>query len=333
MLVLIWAGTTAGLMAWMLGFSHEVLVLEERMRRAGSHVWVVSPVGASLPAGTCASLEGQPWVIAAGGVQTVDQVRLTTAPVVIFQRAQATSGAVAVWTGKRVATDRVVDSYLLASLVARETGLRPGLWLHVIGGSSASVGLVVEVEERYPVAGRWIIEVIPPHGTATQCWIEVRPSASAVAPALFETWFADADVEVRPLRRDDEFTRDPAAELAGRPHRSASLAAGVLVSLAWWVAGWFRRSEYGLYLALGLSRTRVLLLAQFEVLVVGWLGFVSGVLWGAAIHLARAGPPTAEQVLLGVKTSAAASLFVLAIAPLASVVFARGSVAALLKDR
>lgn len=303
---------------------------------AGGYVVVVTPAeGATLSAGRCAAIESQEGVIAAGPVRLIGVESFTSAPGVLFQSAVVGEGTLRVWTpGTQSAPSPPGESLAVGVALAKELGLRAGSYIAAAGGMPAAVSAVID-SRRNPQIQRWALDVAPPDGTADACWVAFRRASYAAGQTGLPAWFASGSREplVRPYLRSDQFTRDPAQEFAGRPQRFGWLAAaGLIVALAV-LAAWFRRSEIGLYLAVGTSRAQLLGLLAIETLVVTAIAFLASTLWAVAIRRALHQAVPADELRVALRSAGSGALLALLAAPFAQVLVARGNIAALLKDR
>jgi len=181
----------------------------------------------------------------------------------------------------------------------------------------------------------WSLSPVPLAGAFDECWVEFEPGAYEGGREALAARFAEssADPVVRPYRRSDEFTRDPAAEWASRPQERGWLAvSGVLFGLGL-VAAWFRRAEAGLYLSMGTRRAQLALMGAAEHWPLVAVGWALGVSYAVAFQSWRGEDPTWDVVQHALATSGSAALVALALLPWASALVGRGSIASLLKDR
>ncbi|MBA4181742.1 MAG: hypothetical protein C0506_14225 [Anaerolinea sp.] len=194
---------------------------------------------------------------------------------------------------------------------------------------------VYDFSRRNPQAARWALSPVSAAGGFDECWVEFSPGAYSGGREMLAARFAEgsADPVVRPYRRSDEFTRDPAAEWAGRPQRRGWLAVPAVLFGLGLISAWFRRSESALYLAVGTRRVQLALMAtaeQWPLVGIGWaVGFAAAFASEASIT----GQPTSDAVLATLATSGSAALLALALLPWANALVARGSIASMLKDR
>ncbi|MGK2965149.1 MAG: hypothetical protein ACSLFM_06040, partial [Tepidiformaceae bacterium] len=207
--------------------------------------------------------------------------------------------------------------------------------LQVVGEAPLAVAAVVDTADRNPQVARWALDVEPPSGIAAQCWVEMTretyPSGLAALPAWFTS--GDEPPNVIPYRRTDEFARDPAAEFAGRPQRLGWMVAGAMVVAMAWLMTWFRRSELGLYLALGTPRSAVVALLAAESWLLVMPAAVAAWVYAVALSYALGWDPGWGEAFLAARTMGSAALVALFVMPLAPLVLVRGSIAELLKDR
>lgn len=299
----------------------------------GAYVAIASVPGGELSGSRCESLNGEPGVVAAGAWRGTGQATFPTAPGVLFQSADVTGGILRVWDPRHVLGDGA--GLVGGPALATELGLRPELIARFDEGTPVYLSAVGDFDRRNPQAARWALSPVSPGGTFDECWVEFEPGAYGAGKDALAARFAggSSDPAVRPYRRSDEFTRDPAAEWSSRPQRWGWLAAPLGLFGFAVAAAWFRRSESGLYLAMGTRRVQLAVMGAAEawpLVLAGWsLGFSYAVagqaLWGTE--------PVRDIAREALVTSSSAALVTLALVPWASALVARGSIATLLKDR
>jgi hypothetical protein len=331
---------TVGLAALVLGglalveldATERVLALRAELDERGAHVFIVRAED-GLPAARCEALRGLTGVRSAGGVRLSEPVAPLVAPRLRFQAAAVTTGILPVWDpGYRQAEG---TGFVIGRSVADELAVDSGARLTLADGRRDVVADILDVDDRYPEAARWIVEVVPPSGRVSECWVEFSPSASGIARDLLAAWFEGPgnQVEVRWLRPPDEFARDPARELATRPQAAAWLPLGGVVGLLAALVSWLRRSEAALYAVLGVRKWGLVLMAQLEAVVVVSSGYLLGVAWAAAIAEAVGGPIGLDQVALAGRSAASAALVAMLAAPAGVIPILRWRVVDLLRDR
>ena len=182
---------------------------------------------------------------------------------------------------------------------------------------------------------RWALDVAAPFGPADECWVEFERNSYTAGTARLAAWFATGSQEpvVRPYFRRDEFTRDPAADFAGRAGRYGWLAAGGLIAAVIALSAWFRRSELGLYLALGTPRPRLWMLLALETLLVVSAATALALLWAFAHQRSLHDPLPWDHVRVALRSGLSAALLGILLAPLLAILVARGNIAAMLKER
>lgn len=302
-------------------------------REGGAYVAIASVPAGGLSGARCESLNGTEGVVAAGAWRGTGQATFPTAPGVLFQSADVTVGVLRVWDTRQVLGSG--SGLVVGPAMATELGLRTGLVVTFAAEGPVRVSGVGDFERRNPQAARWALSPVSPAGTFDECWVDFEPGAYAAGKDALAARFAEgsADPAVRPYRRSDEFTRDPAAEWDTRPQKRGWAAVSLGLFGFAVAAAWFRRSEAGLYLAIGTRRAQLAIMGAAEgwpLVMAGWsLGFSYAVaaqsLWGSE--------PTRDIVMRAAVTSASAALLLLALIPWASALVARGSIATLLKDR
>ncbi len=300
---------------------------------AGGYVAIVSADG-GLSAARCASLVHTAGVVSAGGVRPHGQATFATAPGVLFQAASVTEGTLRVWDPSWAGAAHAEPSLILGTAAAAELGVRPGLLVAEAGDGPATVE-VANTAVRNPQTSRWVLDVIPASAFVDECWVEFEPAAYEGGLAALPARFTDGSKEavIRPYMRQGEFARNPEQELHDRPQRLGWAAAAALLTGIVVLSAWFRRNELALYLALGTRRSALAIGFAVEVYVLAALGFVAGLLWSAAIARIAGYPLTPGALRLALITSGSCALLFAAAAPILCPLVARGSIAALLKDR
>ncbi len=335
-LVLAMSAIFGGLAGLELHEASELTGFQDNFLRSGGYVALGIPAdGEPLGAARCEALNGQPGVVAAGAVFAPEPDTLETAPSVRFQRAAVTRGVLRVWDPRLRMEPSGERELVLGVALARELALRVGSWAILEGQQPARVAGVAEVERRNPQVARWALEIVPPAGAIEECWVEFEPGAYegglAALPAIFTT--GDKEAIARPYIRRDQFTRDPAAEWASRPQKDGwPLAAGVVAGL-FALTAWFRRSELGLYLAVGTPRRSLMAMLAVEVLLVVVFAVALAIAYALAIAEVLRCSPGWDEVRVVSRTAGSAALLALALSPTLAVLVVRGSIAELLKDR
>lgn len=283
----------------------------------------------------CAAVAAWPGVVAAGGAGEPSLATFASAPGVLFQQVPVTAGLLRVWDpASRIPAASLAGAVVTGTSFASEMGLRPGMHVARAGEEPVTIAAVIDPNRRNPTVSRWVYDVVAPAGGAQQCWVEFTPAAYAGGSAALAAWFATGDQApiVRPYIRPDEFTRDAAADFAGRPQRYGWVAAGALLALIAWLMTWFRRADFGLYLALGTPRAALLTILIVE----SWLLIAAACLtawvYAVAIDVALHNEPTGEAVLIGLRTAGLAGLVAIGLAPV-GLLLVRGNILSLLKDR
>jgi hypothetical protein len=133
--------------------------------------------------------------------------------------------------------------------------------------------------------GRALIVVDDQLEIVDECWAEAEPWALESAPSIALSQLAPSSegASVKRVVVRDDFPFNPQDEIGVRPQRDSWLLAGGLIALFLWFALWTRRSELGIYRALGCRPTHLIILTQIEVAVSLLLGFLLGTLWGVVV--------------------------------------------------
>jgi hypothetical protein len=321
-----------------LSTTQDVIEFQRTLDEKGLWVGVLSNPDGMLSARNCQSLESRSWVVGAGGVRLGGSETFTQAPSTPFQTAWVTPGVVRIWTqgtaqptfgamssgavvGEEVATEVGLAA---RSFVQPETSVRP-----------LQVGAVVNVDNRFPNASRWLMYVTGPVGTVNECWIEIAPGSLPAALASASLAFPGvANIDARPLISLNDLSRDPATELSERPQADAWIAAGAAMVTINWLVTWFRRSDIGLYRALGTDTTSLWFMSQIETILLHSLGAIAGYSWAVVVFALPQGDlPLVDQLTVSGRTSASAVLVSIALSPLATFLVGRDQVSDQLKDR
>lgn len=334
------AATTVGLFAAVFAalsfmdfaLTEEVLKLRAALDARGARV-VVATAENGLPAARCDALRWLSGVQAAGGVRRGSVLTLAAAPRIRFQSGAVTAGILEIWDPTY--PGEYVGGFVTGASFAEELSLRPGALLVLSDSRRDTVGAVLNVRERNPTADRWLMEVIPPVGRVSECWVEFSPGSLDVAANLLGAWFEGRgrQVAVRPLVPASEFTRDPVLELARRPQAEAWVPLGLIVGLVTSLVIWLRRSEAALYRALGVPPAGLVLMAQVEATALIVLGWFIGGTWALALAEAFIGSIGVDQLVVGLRSSASAAMLGLLVTPVGVLPILLSRVTDLLRDR
>lgn len=302
-------------------------------RAGGAYVAIASVPGGGVSGTRCETLNGHPGVVAAGAWRGAGQSTFPTAPGVLFQAADVTPGILRVWdTGQPLG---IGPGLVIGPAMAEELGLRPDLIASFVSSEPVRVSGVGDFSRRNPQVARWALSPVSSEGRFDECWVEFEPGAYEAGRDALAARFAEgsADPAVRPYRRSDEFTRDPAAEWDDRPQKRGWVAVPVVLFAFGLVAAWFRRAESGLYLAIGTRRAQLAIMAAAETWPLVAAGWSLGFPYAVAAQAVWGEEPTRDVAIHAATISGAAALALLVLLPWASALVTRGSIAALLKDR
>lgn len=317
-----------------LAFTGGLINFTKQYEQSGGYVVVASSDG-GLSAARCEGLNSRPEIVAAGGVVETGSEYLATAPATIISTASVTSGLLAVLDPTAQHGAITSEGTAMGQALATELSLNAGTWINLDRVGPMPIGAVVDTEDRNPYVSRTLFAIAPSTGAVDECWVEFRPGAFNAALPYVQTLFSDAgsELSVRPWILLDEFSRNPTVDLANRTQRLAWILIAVLASLMAWLMIWFRRSELGLYRALGTARSAVSLLVQIEFAFVVALALPIGIAWATFIQTMIGSAPTTGQLLLSVRSATMAAAASVAIAPLAALGVGGHALLELLKDR
>lgn len=334
LLTVMTAGLLGALVFAELSTTGGLVEFEQQFVERGANIFVASNES-GLDAAKCGALATLPGVVGSAAITSGRPVSVVESPGTLFRTGTITTGGLSLFSRPPApAVAEVVDRWLLGAATAAELGLAPGMALVPDGGPPLEVGAVIDTQVRNPGIDRWVLAIAPPVGQATQCWVEYSPGARSGRTEMLSAVFAGSGdrLTVNPWIRPGEFTRDPIAELSGRPQAGAWLAAGFILTGMGWLSTWFRRSDIGLYRATGMAPSGLLVLGAVEHVMPTLVGACIGAFWAtAAWSFLATGPPTLDQLGVATRTVASAVLLSLAITPLIWPVIARGSIARQLK--
>ncbi len=325
----------AAVVGWVeLKTSEELLTFGRRFIESGGYVAIVaSPDG--LPADRCERQASKPGVVAAGGFRLLDPSDTITSPGTPFRRAAITDGILDVWlSDERPTQAQVAGRWILGAAAADELGLKPGRLL-VAGSAGGPVGAVIDTSMRNPEASRWLMTITPPLGLVSNCWIEFSPGAlEGGIEGLWAEFAGASDLSVTRYRTLGDFSRNPIGELATRPQANAWIVIGGVLGAVAWLTSWFRRSELGLYRALGTSAPEIALMLAIETIVVVISASFLGLIWSVAgFEATRPQSVSLDQILIAARNVGSAALLGILLSPVPAFMLGRTPVAHLLKDR
>lgn len=317
-----------------LAFTDDLIMFTQQYERNGGYIAVATSSN-GLSATRCEHLNDRIEIVAAGGVAETGSGRLATAPATLVSTAAVTTGMLSVWDPTSRQSTLTPGGSAVGRALATELSVRAGTTLNLDSTGPVPIGLVVDTEDRNPYVSRWLLTIRFPIGAVDECWVEFKPDTFGASLPYLQTLFSDAgqDLSVRPWITLDDFARNPTQELASRVQRFAWILVTVLTSLIVWLMIWFRRSELGLYRALGTTKSALLLLIQSEIVTVVALALPIGIAWATLVHTLGAPTPTDGQLFLSIRSATMAAAASTAIAPLGVLLVGRRALLNLLKDR
>jgi len=317
-----------------VAFTRELVDFQARSLRAGSSVAVVTSNSGALPPAPCLALQDHDGVRWAGTLAAGSPVELSKAPGILVQSGSASYGALELWTDGTYRPTDGSPGLVVGGALAEEMGLGPNSIVQPIDDDPGRVAAVIDTEKRNPAISRWLLTPTHPVAPVDACWIEFAPGTLVAGLELLQVTYGGqgADVSIQPWLRSNELARQPAQEFESRTSRYAWVACGLLILLVSLLIARTRRAEIGLYRSAGTTTAQLLFMAQVETLQVVAVGGAIGALWG--IVLAGGGPAAlSDSTVLSValRSALCAGCFTVALAPLARLIVARGSVVSQLK--
>lgn len=310
----------------------------ERESRVESGLYVLQATSDSgLNSSICEMLGGRGGFVGSGGLRSGPLVRLETDGLTQIPTGDISTGLLNLSSRDlSQLTDGTDGGFFVGQALADQLAVVPGSTISLANGSRAAVnGIVPETHRTRFVAG-WLLAVAPPTGDVDECWIETVQGGLTTGERVVRSVFADsAGLTVTPMIQLDERSRDLSTEWRSRPARdlirvglAGALVLGLLLSLV-------RRSEFGLYRALGMRRRQLLLVTLVETIAVVSIGGAIGTTWSIAYFVSGSSSntvvPTAD-LLVAFRDAAAVAAWLIAIVPATSLL-SRGSIMDALKDR
>lgn len=315
-----------------LRFTQELLSFQERFETEGGYV-AIATANETFPGWRCVKLAQHEDVVSVAALNRNNPARVDGAPGALFQTGSI-SGSLSVWDPTKRGNEAETGHLALGHIAAEELGVNAGSILS-FKGTVQEIETIINPDHRNPEISRWLLTRDTPDAHFQECWIEFRPGqleagmetvAASIAPAT-------RSVDVRPWRRLDEFARNPTTELADRVQRLAWLPAGILIVWLGWLVAWFRRSELGLYRALGTSNITLWYMAQVEAALIFGASFIIGVEVVLVVYSLQYGLPSIDQLVIAGRNAGSAALLAIALAPLGWLITSRVSLADQIKDR
>ncbi len=269
-LFLVLSGTCAALTYVELTSISKVIDLHEAYLERGSDVVVATAPGA-IPRRACERLGALTGVEQAGSIAEGPLASLSSSPRTLFRLGLFSQGALGIHGVSR--TVPAQSSAGRGFTAGRELADELGLWLgaFVSLADSGATGQVIEVVDS-PVLNqtvqRWLVASVVPTGLADECWVRVSPGVEMeYSEQMLDATFIGlrSDLSTRPLVIVDDLARLPSVEFEGRASERFAAMAGVLVGALLVIGVALRRSELGLYRAVGTGRSGLVVLVACEV--------------------------------------------------------------------
>lgn len=329
--VVLFASVFGGVAGLELVYSSAVLSTQRELNVRGANVVVLTAEdGAS--AARCDALRAVDGVLEAGALRMTAVDALQADPENRVQTAAATAGLVRIWNPELV---YFATGWLAGQALARELAVGEGAFIGLMDARPAAIGGIIDGRARSPAIDRWLVSVVAPTGTSSECWVEFVAGAVHTAPGLLNAWFEGeaSAVQLRPLLPLNEFSTDPARQLRERPQADAWLPIGIVMAAMAWLITWLRRAETTLYRGLDTRAIEVLLMTAVEWAVVVAISWALGVAWATAVTVTIHGSIGVDQLQIALRSSGSAAAITMALAAFAALPILRSSVVELLKDR
>jgi hypothetical protein len=309
-----------------------ISVTSSRLIAEGYTTLKVTPAqpDAGIPAASCAALEGQDGVVAAGGVGTPEAVETASNPGDGFAEAPSVGDITAVLTGIAAPPSRTTG-LVISSDLASELGVAVGSHLD-IAGVTAPIGVVAPLGARDEFLGRIVLDPVAPVGQIVACYVQFAPADfDEGVNAVSAVFSSSPNLTYEALVPHGAGTVDPASSFADRESQYGWEMAGAVLGLILFLLARQRRHEMAVYLITGATRAEVALLVLIESEIILFLGLVSAALWCAVA--ARGIATTWEVFRLGEIAAVRAGLLAACLLPLALIWLLRADLTKTLRER
>ncbi len=335
-LILVGASTLAAALAVDLGQRQDILAAQERLTAAGQYVYVARPANpaGSIDAGRCVALGHIGGVISAGGFLTTRDAptRIARAPGWTFNLRTYVGDLPRVLTGRPTppVTGVAVDAGQAGPL-----GLMTGSRVRLEPVGTTVVLAVLDIAQRMPDPGAWLLAAAAGSGELTECWAEFEPSAAPLATGLMHTWLRSGESEaiVSPLLPADELRASPRSRYDGRPTKFAPLAAGLILGMVHGIVLWFRRAEVALYRSVGFGRIQAAAVFGSAGMALTAVSAVMGTLYAVLIATLQSGPLSEADVAFAIVNGSVAAGMAMLTQNVAALAISSGSVAEHIRER
>lgn len=336
-LIVIGAVILTSLVALEIGQRREAVEAEHRLTKAGQYVYIARAAvqDTSLDAKRCVALGANPAVVASGGfVAGGDKATiLAKAPGWRLSLRAVTGAMPQLMTGD--GPGEPVRGVAALSSQAEALGLVSGSRV-VLDASDGAIALsLLEVTDRIPDPGAWLIHAVAPQGGLDQCWAEFQPGSAGVAASVMRTWLSTGpgDVVVTPLLPPDQLRIAPITRYETRASRYAGPAAGAVLGAVHSLVLWFRRSEVALYRSVGLRRTSTAAIYAMVGSTLIAVSTVIGLLFGAAATGVTGPPISFPEFQRASLTALVAALMATLLMNAAVLAISSGSISDYIRDR
>ncbi len=334
LIVALTAATIGALAFAELTTTSNLIVHQAEIDAAGGHVYVATSE-TGLPAGRCSTLYLQTGVESSGEMAALPPVAPTKSPGSSLSAFAATPAILAMLTEANDVESIIAArfGYFVGSEAAQELGLSPGMAVDIGEGPHPVLG-VVDTALRNTRTGRSILTPASVAVDSTTCMVAYERGAVTGRREFLAAAFSDVDdVSIDPLIRLGGFSRDPLQDMRRRPTQSAWVLVGAVLAMISWGELWFRRSDIGLYRALGTPRSALVVIGSTESLLTTVPGWLIGFAWAVAIQSASVGRlPSGDALRVAFRSGISAILLFLALMSLPLLITARESIADQLKD-
>jgi len=218
-----------------------------------------------ITARSCAGLDNQAGIVAAGGIDNVHKVYAATSPGLAFTMADSTGDLVGTLTGHPSAQNPA--GLVIPSQIAQELGSVPGGVLS-IGGSVFSVASIQPLDQRDQTLGRTVLSQVAPTGTVSACYVQFGVGAFSQGMTLVQQYFTGIKgLNVAILDANGPLT-DPDSLWTHRTTQYGWVVAGLILAVFFVFAARSRRPEHAVYLIVGSPRAPVAMLFLAEQAIV-----------------------------------------------------------------
>ncbi|MFT3852259.1 MAG: hypothetical protein QM733_05935 [Ilumatobacteraceae bacterium] len=261
---------------------------EIQLRQHGGYLFTVSPpddtsgdIPPNLTLGKCDMLTSVDGVAFSGAFGVTHEERLLSATdqrVGIIDMSAGLRRVLSSIDGRPIPA----DSFIADNATAEAFGITDGAAL-AIGSQPPTLVVLRDIEVLSPALTRAVLQTAAPNDHAVRCFIAQQPGSPPPDPADIAAALGSDRYTVRPTNPSTVLLDRPQHEFDRRTIRFIPWLAALIMAAVAAMVRWSRRSERGLYLALGIDRPTVRLVYMLESALATITGASLGIVAGAIV--------------------------------------------------